>query len=47
MSPFKSIQSVLLGWFLVISLIPMGMIGWYGYRAAVTSIEQIQESELE
>lgn len=47
MSPFKSIQSVLLRWFLVISLIPMGMIGWYGYRAAVTSIEQIQESELE
>lgn len=47
MNLFKSIQSVLLGWFLVIALVPMGMIGWYGYRAAVTSIEQMQENELE
>jgi signal transduction histidine kinase/DNA-binding response OmpR family regulator len=42
-----SIGAILLGWFLVISLVPLLGVSWYAYNQTLKSVTQMQHSKLE
>lgn len=43
----RSLRDTLMLWFLLLALVPMGLVAWIGYQQAKTSLTQAAESKLE